>query len=548
MRAEQVNAVTEQLSAMQRAFRSGGSDMVHHVIRRNLTPESKGTLSQAMRAQRAKVRVELKAFGDALRKAVKSNSPEALIGVRFPKQDLFQLNTILANCGKGGWARILTPCAHCHNIAALNLANSVHSTGVRCFVGACCISNYVFSSIEGMLIPIAQAVRVYNAPGLFNMCSQRHAARNFRMMENGQYLSGDYAGVIAFNLGRAARDQWKVFNDPATNPFRPDYGQPILDYHHSKAFLHRMPSPMFDKRAIPLCIGFELEMEADITRASQDVQGSGSAYQRWLGTCTTKLKKLFNGDDGTKQYCLFERDGSVARGFEMVTNWTGLDTHEKFVELFASKQFKKIKDKYGLRSHDAGTCGLHVTVDRHQMSTLHAGKFAEFVNAPQNKPALEAFCRRDLNRYANANADKYGHGLVNAAKSVFNANTGGSNGRDRYELANFTNQYGVEFRLPRGTLRYESIMATLEMVRMLWFFTQTASNGNLTWPQFTDFVWKPENTGETRYMREYMLVKKLTQPYFTPRELVVINTKRRFNIQESLADALAMGFIAAKET
>jgi hypothetical protein len=265
----------------------------------------------------------------------------------------------------------------------------------------------------------------------------------------------------------------------------------IGGYHSSKRNLGHIPSS-YDMRAPRVLLGLELEMEVhddydkDI-RAGLILEGISD----------------FRDEDGIRHtYCLMEEDGSLDNGFEMVTAYTGLDVHKNQLQYF--KQRTK-----GLKSHDTSTCGLHVHVCKSSMTTLHGAKLVLFINDPANKDLIKSIARRDasgFSKFQNKKDDK--HWLkdsVNSSKErgyqLCRLNS------DRYEALNFRNEKTVEFRLFKGTLKYETMISCLEFAFACWHFTASASANELTTEKFLEFICLPENRKDTRFLRAYFKEK-----------------------------------------
>jgi hypothetical protein len=74
---------------------------------------------------------------------------------------------------------------------------------------------------------------------------------------------------------------------------------------------------------------------------------------------------------------------------------------------------------------------------------------------------------------------------------------------------NVTNPDTVEFRIFRGSLRYESVMAALEFVNALLTF---CTPGEVSLVEFTALGFKrwlvrPQNRIDTKYLRSYLAVE-----------------------------------------
>lgn len=83
---------------------------------------------------------------------------------------------------------------------------------------------------------------------------------------------------------------------------------------------------------------------------------------------------------------------------------------------------------------------------------------------------------------------------------------------DRYEALNFKNEKTVEFRLFKGSLKYETIMACLEFTYATWFFCRDASTKNLTTDQFLKFICANQNRKDTKFLRSFLKSKGFVMP------------------------------------
>lgn len=295
-----------------------------------------------------------------------------------------------------------------------------------------------------------------------------------------------------------------------------DGSELIGEYHSSKRIVGKIPSA-YDKRKLPLLMGLELEMEV--------VSGSRSQVALQFHRLMSTVK--VNGR--SHRYCALERDGSLSSGFEMVTGYTGLDTHA-----VALARLKSMPFAGKLASHDTTTCGLHVHIDRNNITPLHADKLGLLINDPQNRPLVLAVARRynsgnyakcidktgagksmgaytrDVKRGLGVRQDRNFSGKVPMAamrKSYRDIIAQGAGNADRYHAVNFTPQRTIEFRVYRGTLKYETIMSCLEFTRAAWLFSQEFSKAEMTTPKFLEFICRADNRPDTPHLRPYLQAK-----------------------------------------
>lgn len=271
-----------------------------------------------------------------------------------------------------------------------------------------------------------------------------------------------------------------------------DYRDSVIgDYHSSKRRLERIPSS-FDARKTPVLMGLELEMEV----RSGDREDHAVSLINAVG-----IHKGY-------RYACLEHDGSLNNGFEMVTGWTGLDVHAEQLQRFT----QPIR---GLKSHDTSTCGLHVHICKKNMTLYHAVKMVLFINDSGNQRLIRTLARRDSSRYSQVKNKKASYDWIKNAKQYQES------GRDRvlqmlnndrYEALNFQNERTIEFRIFKGTLRYQTIMSCLEFTYATWFFCRDSGTNELTTENFLEFISRAENLSDTKFLRQYLIEKNWTLP------------------------------------
>ena len=250
----------------------------------------------------------------------------------------------------------------------------------------------------------------------------------------------------------------------------------IKGYHSSKAEGFKpIWSPWFkaNKRAF----GIELEMEC-----TSSIQRGPSAF---------KIHAEINPSLQRGEYAFFENDGSLnSGGFEMVTQPAGLDVHrEKLAKILTNPDIKR-----GIRSHQGGRCGLHVHVGKKYLTTPQMARIQAFVNDYRN----EALIRKIARRY---NA---GYCRLQPQKAKISLNDKGP--VDRYEMVNTMNSETIEFRVFRGSMRYESVMSAIEFVNALCVFCMPgmASISQFTSIGFKQFILQDFMKSDTKFLRGYL--------------------------------------------
>jgi hypothetical protein len=264
----------------------------------------------------------------------------------------------------------------------------------------------------------------------------------------------------------------------------------IGEYHSSSERLGLIPSE-HDQTKNPIYLGIELEMESN---------GSRDRYER----AETLINAIGNHKGHT--YCLLENDSSLNDGFEMVSGHTSLAVHRDQLSFFKN-QFA------GMKSHDTRTCGLHIHICKKGMNMNHAAKLILFINDSGNQRLVKAIARRDGSSFAQVKNKKASYNWLKSARQ----NSGIRNqlmylNDDRYEALNFKNPNTIEFRLFKGTLRYETIIACLEFTFASWYFAKDSGINDLTTDNFLKYICKPENRADTKFLREYLKQKNFDLP------------------------------------
>lgn len=177
-------------------------------------------------------------------------------------------------------------------------------------------------------------------------------------------------------------------------------------------------------------------------------------------------------------YC--KHDGSLCEGVELVSHPCSLRFHMNGMRW---KYLAQTCVKAGFRSHQAydATCGLHIHVGRAQLTDDAIRKLV--VIMCRYWPALVRFTRRDhysLDRwsprpsFASIYTDTLpGDELAQRAEQCIDTYV--SNHNSRYTALNLTNRGTVEFRIFRGTLKRDTIIAAIQLVDNLCEYAMTHS-------------------------------------------------------------------------
>lgn len=210
-----------------------------------------------------------------------------------------------------------------------------------------------------------------------------------------------------------------------------------------------------------------------------------------------EILAIANKDD---ERVYIKGDGSLDDGMEIVTHPMSLEYHKQFC-------WQEIMNKaisMGYRSHQTSTCGLHIhlnrsclgdTQDEQELVISHILYFVE-----KNWNELLRFSRRSeysINRWASRYGyEKSGRDILEKAKK---GNLG------RYAAVNLCNYATVEFRLFRGTLKYNTLIAALELVDTICDMAMNRTEDEIEKLSWSDFVSTIEVPELIAYLKERRL-------------------------------------------
>lgn len=249
----------------------------------------------------------------------------------------------------------------------------------------------------------------------------------------------------------------------------------IHDYYYK-------PHPIFYGSG-PRYFGVELEIDG----AGED-DASAQTLLR-IANCREELL-----------YC--KHDGSLEEGFELVTHPMTLDCHR---EEMPWAEVLKAAVSLGYTSHQSGSCGLHVHVSRLAFGETEARQEAAIARVlyffEKFWDELLKFSRRtprQLERWA----ARYGYkeqplDILEHAKKGYH---GG-----RYTCVNLTNADTIELRIFRGTLKWNTLIATLELVDRICDMAVHLSDEEVKALSWTTFVCGCQAPELVRYLKERRL-------------------------------------------
>lgn len=210
----------------------------------------------------------------------------------------------------------------------------------------------------------------------------------------------------------------------------------------------------------PFFLGVELELSLKNTLTPANVAPSFQS--------TYRLLKV-------SPHTIFKSDSSISGiGIEIVSTPASLGAHRQlWIEFFAHPELTK------WQAHSS--CGMHVHVDRNNISILTLGKMNTFFNDPVNIQFLTKLAGRDAGR-SSGWARTQGEVKV---KDVLD-------GRDteRYSALNLTPTRTAEIRIFASTTNPLTFMTRLEFAHAICYFCANTSMLNLNHHTLAQYVAK----------------------------------------------------------
>ena len=212
-----------------------------------------------------------------------------------------------------------------------------------------------------------------------------------------------------------------------------DYKKKIKNYSYK-------PDPDFkgiDSNG--LYFGIEIETEVD---EDDDRQGIYNA--------------ALDVNDVVNDLIYLKEDGSLNNGVEIVTHpfcYSWLMDHKNDL-----KEFTEFLINAGVMSHDTDTCGFHIHCSINAITDNNLINIARIIN--ENQKTYNKLCRREPD-------DQYysDSGLYDLAYEIGVDDY--TNSYDRYQIINTQNNNTIEFRQPKGTLNIDTIVATIQLHKLL---------------------------------------------------------------------------------
>lgn len=170
-------------------------------------------------------------------------------------------------------------------------------------------------------------------------------------------------------------------------------------------------------------------------------------------------------DKFTDLQLVFEEDGSVSNGFEIISQPMTMAYIKEYKNDF--KDMLELLDSKGFASHNTDCCGLHIHFSRNYFKD-NEDKYLQKLGLffEQNKTQLQVFGRRKTFNWCNWVSDYCN--INNKYKNVGIYIKDSMKRHPSHNIAiNTGNTSTIEIRIFKGTLRYETYMASIELVDSL---------------------------------------------------------------------------------
>lgn len=299
-------------------------------------------------------------------------------------------------------------------------------------------------------------------------CNEYHRRDNMVSDASGNYMCRDcfeYHYYICDDCGDFVYHTDAYWNDDT--PY-------CEECHHNNSYIREYgykPAPIFHGEGNRF-LGIELEVDRggyDHNAAREVIDILGSDYV----------------------YCKY--DGSLDDGFEIVSHPATLEYHSQ-VDWEGALQY--LRDE-GYESHDAGTCGIHIHMNRagfgitEEEQELGIAKVLYFFERFWDK--VVKFSRRtqsQLDDYAARylyKSSEHPEDILEYAK----------NDMSRYRCVNLCPRSTVEIRVFRGSLVYETFMASLQFCELLYDVAAMPLEAvmEITWNEFKEMGSKYKEFG-----------------------------------------------------
>ena len=295
----------------------------------------------------------------------------------------------------------------------------------------------------------------------------------------------DYSYHVCDNCGRFITEGQTYYAENDEDELYP-LCEDCVESRNGECIIHR-----YDYKPEPIFYGsglrhFGVELEIDDA-----------------GQSSKNAKQIMAVANQEHEHLYAKTDGSLDDGLELVTHPMALKYHMN--DMPWAEVLEEARS-LGYLSHKACTCGLHVHISRKAFGITDEEQEAAIARlvyfVEHFWTEILRFSRRTQGQ-ADRRAARYGAKLTpsDTKKHLKGMHAG------RYMAVNLTNYHTVEIRIFRGTLKLNTLLATLQFVNHLCDVAVYLSDSELealSWHDFLNAVHEPELI---QYLKERNLYK-----------------------------------------
>lgn len=212
-----------------------------------------------------------------------------------------------------------------------------------------------------------------------------------------------------------------------------------------------------------------------------------------------KVMPLLNNEESGRIFAYCSHDGSLQNGFEIITQPATMQYHSSISDVY-NRSIQKLK-AMGYASHETTTCGFHVHFNRDFFGENQDECIRRLIFMTEKFwNELCVFARRPerrLERYAKKVSDS-----MEIKEYMEKANRSGRH-EYHYYAVNIANDSTIEFRMFRGTLNLNTIMATLQLVNNMAITAKNKTMDEIKAMRFEDLL---TTTGQRKYWARHKAV------------------------------------------
>lgn len=299
----------------------------------------------------------------------------------------------------------------------------------------------------------------------------------------------------------------------------------ILRYHGFTNWQTRMTEQ--DDPRKDTTFGIELEVQR-ISRESPNCEKMASLLTREFGD-------LF----------VYENDSSIGEGFEIISQPVSWRWFRENLHIF--RNMLTMLNEHGYRSHDGNKCGLHIHVGRTALQgpTVQGGYLRESNVITNIMYTLERFqneffrfsrrTKTSLNDWSKFRTELL---VLDSGQYFIDKKKMGSyvvgNSGTRYHALNLKNSATIEFRLFRGTLRFETFFLTMNLVKNC--VEQAKISHNVI--SFDDLVREGLSDEENLWADEYLCSRRICSEALLSFDTVIARPRLQSRDIHSLVEIL----------